>query len=76
MQKITTTSSHPSTSTKSLGIERRDNYEQRFMTELVPITVGRGNSFVRPIQSVLLQRTNSAEGQGWPVELGKDTIRD
>lgn len=63
-----TTTSHPSTSTKSLRICRRDNYEQHFTTELVPITVGRGNSFVRPIQSVLLQRTNSAEGQGGLVD--------
>lgn len=41
-----TATSHPSTSTNSLRIWGRDNYEQHFTTELVPITVGRGKSFV------------------------------
>ena len=63
-----TKTSHPSTSTKSLRIWRRVNYEQHFTTELVPVTVGRGNSFDRSIQSVLLHRTNSAEGQGCLVD--------
>lgn len=72
-----TTTSHPSTSTKWLRIWRRDTYEQHFTIKPIPITVGRGNSFVRPIQSVLLQRTNSSEGQGSLVELGqKNTIWD
>lgn len=55
--------SHPCTSTKSPRIWSRDNYKQHFTTELVPITLGRGNSFVWPIQSVLLQRTNCVEGK-------------
>lgn len=40
-----TTTSHPFTSTKSLRIWKRYNYEQHFTTELVPITMGRGNLF-------------------------------